>query len=236
MRKIKTNIRVADLDRLSDVIIQLYNGENTLAQDAYLKGLMTKITDLSAQITSAIKADKVLSQLDEADSKRDDILRAISSLLKGAVVSRNAEKKAAAEQLLAVFEKYKGIVGESYSEESAHIESLLEDFGKSGAMVEKVDDLQDYLDDLRTAQDEFDHVNVVYLNAKTDKGTTATSLKKPLLSAINDKLLPYLDVMVDADADKYSHFASNVEQAVEKANELIGKRESEKEEKKPAEQ
>lgn len=231
MKKIKNQIRVADLDRVSDVIIQFYNGENTLAQDAYLKGLMTKITDLSAQITTAIKADKVLSELDEADSKRDDVLRAISSLLKGAVVSRNAEKKAAAEQLLTVFEKYKGIVRESYSEESAHIESLLEDFGKSSAMVAKVDDLQGYLDDLRAAEDEFDRVNSVYLNSKTDKGASASSLKKPLLSAINDKLLPYLDVMVDADADKYSHFASNVEQAVEQANQLTSKREGEKEEK-----
>ena len=116
MKKIRTTVRVTELDTISDIIIRLYKADSSIAGDDYLKSTM---------------AEKIASTLDEADVKRDEIIRSLGTLLNGYAVIPIAEKKAAAEKLLAVFDKYKGITAESYANESSFIESMLKDYAAS---------------------------------------------------------------------------------------------------------
>ena len=226
MKKLRVNARVTELDTTSDALVRLYKADSAVALDGYLKDVMAEIEDLSARITTAIKSDKTASTLDAADAKRDEVIRSFGTLLNGYAVIPVAEKKAAAERLLAVWGKYKGIAGESYANESSLIESLLQDFA-ADSLAEAVTALEGvsaYLADLRTAQDEFNKANDAYTAATVGKGESATSLKKPLLAAINDKLVPYLTAMALAQKAVYGEFATKAGAEIEKTNAAVAKR------------
>lgn len=87
MKKINSNMRVAELDTLSDVLIRMYKdssaAENALSKDTNLSLIMAEVEKLSADITTAIKSDRVSSTLDEADIARDGIIRNLGDALTG---------------------------------------------------------------------------------------------------------------------------------------------------------
>lgn len=226
MKKIRTTVRVTELDTISDIIIRLYKADSGIAGDDYLKSTMAEIESLSERITIAIKADKIASTLDEADVKRDEIIRSLGTLLNGYAVIPIAEKKAAAEKLLAVFDKYKGITAESYANESSFIESMLKDYAASelADSIKALDGVGSYISDLRTAQDEFNKANDEFTASNVNKNESASALKKPLLSAINDKLVAYLTAMNLVNAAVYGDFVSKAESEIEKINASVAKR------------
>lgn len=226
MKKIRTTVRVTELDTISDIIIRLYKADSGIAGDDYLKSTMAEIESLSERITIAIKADKIASTLDEADVKRDEIIRSLGTLLNGYSVIPIAEKKAAAEKLLAVFDKYKGITAESYANESSFIESMLKDYAASelADSIKALDGVGSYISDLRTAQDEFNKANDEFTASNVNKNESASALKKPLLSAINDKLVAYLTAMNLVNAAVYGDFVSKAESEIEKMNNSVAKR------------
>lgn len=226
MKKIRTTVRITELDTISDIIIRLYKADSGIAGDDYLKSTMAEIESLSERITIAIKADKIASTLDEADVKRDEIIRSLGTLLNGYSVIPIAEKKAAAEKLLAVFDKYKGITAESYANESSFIESMLKDYAASelADSIKALDGVGSYISDLRTAQDEFNKANDEFTASNVNKNESASALKKPLLSAINDKLVAYLTAMNLVNAAVYGDFVSKAEAEIEKMNNSVAKR------------
>ena len=226
MKKLRVNVRVTELDNTSDVIVRLYKADSALEKDDYLKSVMVEVEDLSAKITTAIKSDKTASTLDVLDAKRDEIIRSLGTLLNGYAVIPLADKKAAAEKLLATFNKYKGITSESYANESSLIESMLEDFFESGLdeSINALEGIGSYLADLRTAQDDFNAANDEFTAANANKGESATAIKKPLLSAINDKLVPYLTAMNMANKAVYGDFATKANAEIEKVNTSVAKR------------
>ena len=127
-------MRVAELDTLSDVLVRLYKdssaAENAVSKDANLSLIMADVERLSADITTAIKSDRVSSTLDEADIVRDEIIRNLGDALTGYAAIPIEAKKSAAQNLLSVFSKYgKQITQKNFAEESSLIESILEDFG-----------------------------------------------------------------------------------------------------------
>ena len=229
MNKVKTAIRVAELDTLSDVLVRLYKdsfaAENAVSKDANLSLIMADVERLSAEITTAIKSDRVSSTLDEADIARDEIIRNIGDALTGYAAIPVAAKKSAAQNLLSVFSKYgKQITQKNFAEESSLIESLLEDFGAESlkADVAALDGVGDLLDSLRSAQDSFNKANDDFTNASVSRGESATSVKKSLISVLNDKLVPYLSAV--APLADYKDFASKCEAEIAKANATVSKR------------
>ena len=226
MKKIRSAIRVTELDTISDIIVRLYKADSGIAGDEYLKGLMTEIESLSERITIAIKTDKIASTLDEADVKRDEIIRSLGTLLNGYAVIPIAEKKTAAEKLLAVFDKYKGITGESYANESSFIESMLKDYEASelADSIKALDGVGSYITDLRAAQDSFNKANDEFTAYNVNKSESATALKKPLLAAINDKFVAYLTAMNLVNKAVYGDFVSKAEAEIEKMNNSVAKR------------
>lgn len=229
MKKINSSLRVTELDTLSDVLVRLYkdsfSGESAISKDANLSGIMEEVEKLSAEITTAIKRDKVSVSLDEADIARDEIIRNLGDALTGYAAIPVAAKKAAAQKLLLTFGKYgKQITSKNYAEESSLIESMLEDFAADSlkADVAALDGVGDLLDSLRSAQDSFNKANDEYTAANVGKGDSATSVKKTLLAALNYKLVPYLTAV--STLDSYKTFVSKCEAEITKANATVSTR------------
>lgn len=227
MAKISSKVRVAELDAVSDSLLRHYKAADALAGDPFLKATFAELEDLSARITTAVKQDAVLSTLDDADGVRDEAVRAIGDMLTGFVAFPIPAIKAAALPLKAVFDKYgKGITSANNTEESGLISSMLEDFAAS-ALAENVaalTGLSEAIDALQKAQTAFEKAADDYTAAKTGKGESASSLKKPILDCINGKLVPYLDATAKSGLAGYAEFAAKVAEEVNKVNAMVAKR------------
>lgn len=230
MNKVNAKIRIADLDGLSDSIVRIYKADSAVQPDAFLKDAFSELETLSAQITTAILQDKTVSRLDEADAERDEALRSLGAVLSGYAAFPIAEKKTAGIFLKAIYDKYikAGIIKATYNAESSMIESLLEDFSgaESLANIEKLDGIETLVANIRSAQDSFTTANDEYVKSSASKGTSATSLKKPLLSVINDKIVPYLNLMQANET--LADFSKSIEKEISRVNDSLQKREKSK--------
>ena len=229
VKKVRQNIRITDADTVSDALVRIYREaakDGAVAKDAALAAIMGEVETLSAKITTAIKADKVSRSLEDADAKRDEAIRSLGTLLAGYAAIPVAAKKAAAEKLLAIYDKYgKSIAGESYARESSLIESMLEDFAAESLTdaIQSLDGVADLIASLRTAQDDFNAANDTATAALTAKGESAYAVKKPLLAAINEKLVPYLTAMAAVNTE-YADFAAKADVEIAKANASVAKK------------
>ena len=230
MKRVKVDVRITVADTVSDALVRLYKDaaakDGALAKDAALAAIMGEVETLSAKITTAIKADKVSTSLEDADGRRDEIIRSLGTLLAGYGAIPVADKKAAAQRLLATYDKYgKSITGEAYARESSLIESMLEDFAAENLAdsVKLLDGVDDLLAALRAAQDDFNKANDTATAALTAKGDSAYAIKKPLLAAINEKLVPYITAMGAVSAD-YADFAAKADVEIAKANASVAKK------------
>lgn len=238
MKKLNTSIRTTEIDELSDTLILLYQKESALQKESYLAPLFASMTTVSAQITEAIRKDKAFSDLEDADALRDTAAMKIFRILEGYAAIDEAELNEPARRLLKVVEKFTGLTRKPYNEETSLIEALLSDL----SMPENEQDINELrglpaaITALRTAQDDFMVKRVQYNTTASEKKyeDTASQLKKPLLSLINDKLVPYLTLMKKEDADKYGHFAEAVENAISAANVKIKSRSAKPEKKEEA--
>ena len=221
-------IRTTELDALSDAMEREYKaacagGETAVAKDAVLKGLFERLIDLSARNTTAIKQDAVVSTLDEADSARDSVTRDLFTLTNGYTASPFAEVKAAANDVRATLEKYgRGMTSKGYAEQTALTESLLEDLGKATEKIAALSGVAELVASLREAQDSFAASHDAYIKAKAGKGESATSLKKPIVSLINDNIVPYLNIV--AAMEGYADFIAAVAGNIKRANDTVTRR------------
>lgn len=228
MNKLNANVRVTEIDGLSDTIVRLYKADSSASKDAFVAATMAEVEKLSADITTAILQDKALSTLDTADAERDSAITALGKALQGYAALPVPAIKAAAEPLVAVYEKYSkaGITRASYVSESSMVESMLEDFaaGTLSGNVAMLGGVTEALAAIRAAQDAFTSANDAYTAASGNRGASATTFKKPLLSAINEKLVPYLTAMQIAASENCAAFAAGVEAEIARVNEAVAKR------------
>ena len=228
MNKVKSTIRITEVDGLSDSVIRIFGADSKAQEDAFLKSQIAELTVLSDAITEAILKDKAVSNLDEADSKRDEAVRNLGALLSGYAVFPLEEKKAAAISLKAIYDKYakSGILSASYVSESSMIESLIGDFSsaEAKASIEKLDGVAELVSAIRAAQDNFTAANDAFVKAEGSKGASASSYKKPILSVINDKIVPYLNTMAIVGNTAVADFAKGVETEISRVNESVAKR------------
>ena len=230
MKKVRPSVRITDADTVSDALVRLYKDaaakKGAIAKDVALAAIMGEVEKLSADITTAIKKDKVSTSLEEADARRDKIIRSLGTLLTGYGAIPLADKKDAAERLLAVYNKYgKSIATETYARESSLIESMLEDFAADNlaSSITLLDGAGDLIGGLRSAQDEFNKANDSATAALTAKGESAYSVKKPLLAAINDRLVPYITAMGAVSAE-YADLGTRADVEIAKANASVARK------------
>ena len=228
MNKLKTAIRNAEVDGLSDSIIRNYKTDAKAQADPFLKPTLEELETLSAKITTAILQDKTLSTLDSADSARDEAVKTLGTVLAAYAVFPIASKKELSAPLKAIYDKYAkaGITSANYTSESSMIESMLQDFAADSVAdnIKGLEGVAEAIASIRTAQDEFTKANDEYVKASSNKGVPASSFNKPIVSLINDKLVPYLNAMAIAGNANCLDFAKSVEAEINRANEAISKR------------
>lgn len=229
MKKLHSHVRITEADRLSDMLIKLYNNAENLKEDSFLKNTFAELSTLSDKITIAIKKDVAVSKLEEKDRERDEKIRALSTLIDGYTVIPVQQMQEHGKALQTIFKKYGlKIIKETYTNESALIESLLKDFAEKEAKahIDALTGMADAVSAIRSSQDEFDKAQLEYDAAKTQQTETAnaSTVKKPLVECINDKLVTYLNTMTMVDNEKYAAFALMVEAEIDRVNAEVSSR------------
>ena len=232
MNKLKTAIRVTELDGLSDTLVRNFHSDGNAAADAFVKVTMAELEKQSDLITTAILQDKTLSTLEAADNARDEAIKTLGTVISAYAVFPIAAKKELAAPLKAIFDKYAkaGITSANYTSESSLVESMLGDLAAASIAdnISGLEGVAEAIASVRTAQDEFTKANDDYVQASANKSASASTYKKPIISLINDKLVPYLDAMVIAGNENCTTFAKSVEAEINRVNDMIAKRGSKK--------
>ncbi|ATA90078.1 hypothetical protein CGC58_10320 [Capnocytophaga stomatis] len=233
MKKLDARARTTEIDDVSERLLVLYRKETALQEEAFLKSTFAEIETLSHEITEAIKRDVSLSKQEEADLRRDNLVRSLNAALLGYCALPIPQLKENGEKLFAVFSKYGvKITKEAYAVESSLIESLLKDLSapELEPAIASLTGVGEIISQLRTAQTSFTQIRTEYEKAVSEQkdAPSASSLKKPLLNAINGKLIPYLIAMKIANPAQYSSLANAVAQAIDATNIAIKRRNNNK--------
>lgn len=229
MKKINATARITEIGSFSDVIVRLFKNEidasSDVSNDTFLIDVFAELEMLSVNLTTTIKTDKILSNLDVADADRDDMIRRLNVALSGYEVLPFPAYQQAASNLLPIMAKYKGIMGESYLSESILIKSMLNDLRSLEAIdaISALPGIAELVQMLTEAQNRFDQTYDDYNAACINKSGSASSLKKPMLSLINDRIIPYLNVM-SVSKPTYAEFIAKFESNVNRTNMMVLKR------------
>ncbi|MFJ1472751.1 DUF6261 family protein [Capnocytophaga cynodegmi] len=226
MKPLNYQSRITEVGDVANRLAVLYKGTATLQDDAFLKNLLSEIQTQGDAITEAIKKDKAVSQLEDADAERDQAIRVLDKMLKAYEVFPVENTKAHGQKIATIFKKYGvKITEENYSSESNLIDSLLKDLSTSEvqASVTALSGVSEAITQIRTTQEEFARLRLQYEEAFTENlsKVSASSLRKPLLGLINKKLIPYLVAMTLVDGAKYATFADKVAKIIDDMNEVV---------------
>ena len=133
--------------------------------EANFVSLTDYVDNLEKSLTTAIKKDKIPSNLETLDSKRDALVRTLKALLQAASLHPDKDVQAAGKSGKAIFDKYGlKIIRASYEEETTYLRSMFADL---------------------------DAIS----KALASSGKSATEIKKELITALNSGLLPYIDAV-----------------------------------------
>lgn len=226
MKPLNYQSRITEVGDVAHRLANLYKATATLKNDTFLKATFTDLGNKATAITEAVKRDKAVSKLEDADVQRDEAIRVLDKLLKGYENIPVQDLKAHGEKLATIFKKYGvKITEENYSSQSNLIDSLLMDFSASDvqASISALVGVSEAIAQIRTTQKHFSQVRSEYEKAFSEQQSkaSASSLRKPLLEVINKKLIPYLVAMNLADADKYSAFVGEVSKIIDDMNEVV---------------
>lgn len=229
MKKLVTTARITEVDDTCDRIVSLFEQEVSLQEDEALKGIIEEMKILSEKMTQSIKRDVVISKVQEADKKRDMILRSMNKVLIGYQSMKSPQIRENAEKINSVFSKYGiKIIKESYTAKSSYIESFLKDISDAeyARSISVLSGFADWVSDLRVEQTAFNQTRLAYEKAiSVYKNTSSASdLKKPMLDLINGKLITYLSAMKVVKFEEYSYFINAIQQVIDSTNDSIRKR------------
>lgn len=228
-----TASRVTEVDAASMRIIGAYK-TTSLNTDPHLAGMFAALEPLTGTLTAAINRSKAESDLEAKDEVRDEQVRALYYLVTGFLHHPNADIKAAAKKVDKVFEKYGvRITGESYATESSLIASMLDDLSKQKLLdaIAQLSGCAEIIAALQAAQTNFETARIAYEQEKAEESTqnTATTVKKEVLTLINEKIVIYMRAMEIVDIETYGPFARTIAEIIDDNNEQVKKR-SKKEE------
>jgi len=164
--------------------------------------LTDKVDTLEKTMTTAIKRDKIPSNLEALDANRDNLIRTLKALVTAAALHPDSAQQAAGKAAKAVFDKYGvKIARESYEGETTYVRSMLADFDAIASSVKVVSGLSETIDGLKEAEAAFEAEYASYAQAIANAGKSATELKKELVAALNSGLLAYIDAVSLVDDD-----------------------------------
>lgn len=226
--KLISQSRTTEVNTTADSMLLAYQ-KQSWETDTYMVTIFTGLQTKSNELRTAINCSKTESNLDEKDIVRDEKVKALHYLILGSTHHPNTEVKVAALNLKAVFSKYGvKIIHESYTIESSLIESLLEDFlaPELQADIALVSGCTEVITSLQTDQNDFKTAHFAWEEEKAQNGLSqcSTDIKKEVISIINNKIVPHLKAMQQANNEVYGELAQTVAQIINDANQAKEKK------------
>lgn len=232
MRKLPANVRVSELIDVIDRLVDIHTTASI--SDAFLTDTFNELKESFKKLVIAVNQDYAVSDFDKADKERNLAVRQLYNVINGYYSVPIEDHQPTAKIFMDIFQRYGlKILKEPYAVKSGLINSLLSDIR---AEMSRHDISQFYgfyetVDNLNTKQNEFDRIRRIYDTSPNKKGQiiSATKLKKPIIDAINQKLISYLTAMSVADAKKYKKFTDGVSGVIDSTISSIKKRSSKSE-------
>ncbi len=223
MKKLTGKARVADVAGLARVLAEAFAKSEEVGKDEFLAAKFESLSAIAEKMTEAVNRGKTESRLVELDCARDEKFRAFSSVLSGYADFPDEKVRENGAALKALFDRYGAkILRETYASETTLIESLLKDFDsdEAKARISALAGVGDALFALKEAQLRFVEGQIEFgkARAKEKSEPSASELKKPAVSLINDSISPYLRLMSQSDEGRFGEFAKFFEGQVENVN------------------
>ncbi len=220
--------RTTEVDAASTNMNAVFK-ENDWSADTHLSSIFASLETEATRLNTAIRRSKAESELDEKDEIRDEKLRAFHYLVVGFMHHPDPAIKSAAEIIETVFDKYGlSLTGESYATESSLINSLISDLGNPDlqASIVLLSGCAQIIENIKTAQENFAQTHIAYEAEKAEEGTleNASTIKKEVVSIINNRLVVYLRAMEQVDEATYGEFARTLAQIIADNNQQVKKR------------
>ena len=217
------NLRTLTLAVHVKAICELYDKYAGKIGDARFDESIKEAKMRAEKIIEDSDADKASSTLEASDLKRDTLYKALGTLLKAyTLIPISADNEKAA-PLYAIFSKYgTNATTLSYAEETGKIRSMLGDFSKPELKdsIASLYGVKETLDALSASQDEFEEASKAFTSATaSERGkTSASEQKKALNLFFNDKIVRYVNFMVNLGETKFEDFAKEINVEIQKAN------------------
>ena len=228
IKKISTISRNGDISTLLTLILKAF-AKIDWSADTYLSPIIKKTSATNTLLIEALKRLKVYSQMAEKDDVRDMSIKALFKLVEGYIYIPIAELKEAALVVYNVLEQYGlSIQSEDYTEESANIESLLNDLNKPNILlaIAKLQGVSEILTAVSAAQNDFENLALQQAEGESVKNdlVSASQLKKESIADINNNLMGYMNTMAKVNPDTYEATAKTIAELIEKNNDLVKRR------------
>jgi len=228
IKKIKTNSRNGDISTLLTLILKAF-ANNDWRTDIYLTPIIEKINAANTELIEALCRLRVYSQMAEKDRMRDMAIRNLFRLVEGYVHIPIPETKEAASVVSNILEQYGlSIQKEDYAEESASIESLLNDLTKADVVlaIAKLQGVPETITALDAAQKDFENVALKQAEGDHEKKdlASASKLKKESITELNTNLVDYMNTMAKVKPAIYEATAKTIAELIDKNNELVKRR------------
>jgi len=228
IKKIIPSSRNGDISALLTLILAAF-AKNDWSTDTYLTSIIEKVKGFNTSLIEALNRLKVYSIMAEKDHVRDMAIRSLFKLVEGYTHIPVADVKEAALVVEYVLQQYGlNIQNSDYAEESADIESLLNDLAKPEvvAAIAKLQGVAEIISELTTAQKDFETVALQQAEGESAKKdlATASKLKKEVIKEINDNMVGYLNTMAKVNPDTYKASALTIAELINNNNELVKRR------------
>lgn len=225
--KVKTNMRAAAVNTLTARIIEMYRTNGALAADPFLANTVNRVEVRNIDLTTAIRQDKVLSALEEADLRRDAPGRALFHFSRAYLLLDDFATSAP--RYAEVLGKYGArIFDAAQDEETAYIDSLLQDLKapEMSGVVSALPGVEKAVERLREAQEAYKRSKAQYAQTVAGEAarSTASEIRKEIVALLNTTLFPYVDALMLSNPGVYGAFAEAIDLLVDEANALIARR------------
>ncbi|MBU0475574.1 MAG: hypothetical protein KKF62_15605 [Bacteroidetes bacterium] len=228
LNKLTSISRTTEVNSVVSRIIFEYE-KTEWSSDTHLTGVFNLLKGKNEILTDSINRIKANSNLKEKDKIRDEKVRSVHYLILGFMHSPDLAIKSAAQEVYKMYEHFGlGIINQSYATASSLIHALLLEFSNASLQpsIVALPGLSQLIEELTTAQSEFDAASVIYDEEKAAEGTkeNASKIKKEVLSLVNDKLVVYLRAMIQVDEAKYGELTRTIAQTIDDNNIAVNKR------------
>ncbi|MBN2598786.1 MAG: hypothetical protein JXR82_18540 [Marinifilaceae bacterium] len=228
IKKVSPNSRNGDTSALLSLILKEF-AQNDWSPDTYLSPIIKDVSATNTALIEALRRLTAYSQMAEKDNVRDMAIRALFKLVEGYVHIPIAEMQEAALVVENVLNQYGlSIQNEDYAEESADVESLLNDLSRPDvvAAITKLQGVAEITASLHDAQKDFENIALQQAEGESVKKdlASASQLKKKIIAEINDNLVGYMNTMAKVNPATYEATAKTITELIDKNNELVKRR------------